>query len=50
MVLAQPWAPGWRAEVDGQQTNLVRTDVAGMGVVTPPGRHQVRLTYHPWSW
>jgi hypothetical protein len=50
VILAQPWAPGWRGEVDNQQVNLVRTDIAGMGVVVPGGRHHLRLTYHPWRW
>jgi hypothetical protein len=50
VVLAQPWAPGWRGEVDERRVDLVRTDIAGLGVVAPAGRHHVRLTYHPWKW
>jgi len=50
VVLAQPWAPGWRGEVNDRRVDLVRTDIAGMGVVVPAGRHHLRLTYHPWRW
>ncbi len=50
VILAQPWAPGWRGEVDDRRVDLVRTDIAGMGVVVPAGRHHLRLTYHPWKW
>jgi hypothetical protein len=50
MVVAQPWAPGWRATVDGEEVPLVRTNIAGLGVVAPSGRHQVEFSYHPWSW
>jgi len=50
VVLAQPWAPGWRGEVDDRRVDLVRTDIAGMGVVVPAGTHRVRLAYHPWRW
>lgn len=50
VVLAQPWAPGWRGEVDDRRVDLVRTDIAGMGVVVPAGRHHLRLSYHPWKW
>jgi len=50
VVLAQPWAPGWRGEVDDRRVDLVRTDIAGMGVIVPAGRRHVRLTYHPWKW
>ncbi|MEJ2190543.1 MAG: hypothetical protein P8Y93_14285, partial [Acidobacteriota bacterium] len=50
LVLAQPWAPGWRAAVDGVPTRPVLTNIAGLGVPIPPGRHAVELDYQPWGW
>jgi len=50
LVLAQPWAPGWRARVDGAPAPLVRTNVAGLGVIVPAGRHTVELDYRPRRW
>jgi hypothetical protein len=50
LILAQPWAPGWRARIDGAPAPVVRTNVAGLGVVAPAGRHAVELDYHPWRW
>ncbi len=50
LILAQPWAPGWRARVDGAPAPVVRTNVAGLGVVAPAGRHTIELDYHPWRW
>jgi hypothetical protein len=50
VVVAQPWAPGWQATVDGEGIPLVRTNIAGIGAVAPVGRHTVVLTYHAWSW
>ena len=50
VVVAQPWAPGWRAKVDGEPVPLVRTNIAGLGVVTPAGRHSVAFEYRPWLW
>ena len=50
LVLAQPWAPGWRARVDGALAPVVRTNVAGLGVIAPAGRHAVELDYRPWRW
>jgi hypothetical protein len=50
VVVAQPWAPGWRATVDGERVPLVRTNIAGLGVVKPAGRHPVAFEYRPWSW
>ena len=50
LVVARPWAPGWKATVDHQATALVRANLAGIGTVVPPGRHQVTLHYNPWAW
>jgi hypothetical protein len=50
LILAQPWAPGWRARVDGAPAPVVRTNVAGLGVVVRAGRHVVELDYRPWRW
>lgn len=50
LVVAQPWAPGWRATVDSNPVEVVLTNVAGLGVVAPEGRHTVELSYHPWAW
>jgi hypothetical protein len=50
LVVAQPWAPGWAAAVDGEGAPIVRTNIAGLGVVVPAGRHEVDLHYRPWRW
>jgi hypothetical protein len=50
VVVAQPWAPGWRATVDGEEVPLVRTNIAGLGAVAPAGRHSVEFSYRPWTW
>jgi hypothetical protein len=48
LVVARPWAPGWRVEVDGAKTELVRANLAGMGAAVPAGKHEVVLEYDPW--
>jgi hypothetical protein len=50
LVVAQSWAPGWIATIDGAESPVVLANVAGLGVVVPPGRHTVELEYHPWRW
>jgi uncharacterized membrane protein YfhO len=50
VVAARPWAPGWRALVDGRPALLVRANLAGLGVVVPAGEHGVELDYNPWRW
>jgi hypothetical protein len=50
LVVADAWAPGWRATVDGQAAPLLR--VAGLfrGVALAPGEHTVELRYRPPGW
>jgi hypothetical protein len=50
VVVAQPWAPGWTATVDGEPAPLVLTNIAGLGVVAPAGRNPVAFEYRPWWW
>jgi hypothetical protein len=45
LVLADLFAPGWSAEVDGQPARMVRANLVARGVPLDPGRHQVRFTY-----
>ena len=46
-VLADAWAPGWTATVDGAARPVERVDLALRGVVVPPGAHDVVLSYTP---
>lgn len=41
----QTWHPGWRATIDGATARIVRTDLSLSGLVVPPGRHRVELTF-----
>lgn len=50
VVVARPWAPGWRALVDGRSVPVVKANLAGLGGVSPAGVHTVELRYQPWSW
>jgi hypothetical protein len=50
VIVAQPWALGWRATVDDEPAPIVRTNIAGLGAVSPRGRHAVRFEYRPWLW
>ena len=45
LVLADPWYPQWRVEVDGRPGDLLRVDHAFRGVRVPAGSHQVVFTY-----
>ncbi|NOZ78049.1 MAG: YfhO family protein, partial [Acidobacteria bacterium] len=45
-LVARPWAPGWEASVDDRRASLLRADLAALGVIIPPGKHQVEVSYH----
>jgi uncharacterized membrane protein YfhO len=37
--------PGWRARVDGQETEVLRADYCFRAILVPEGRHRVEWTY-----
>ena len=45
VVIAQTYYHNWRAEVDGQPTQLLRANVAFQAVQIPAGVHKIRLVY-----
>lgn len=45
LCLAIPYSKGWRAHVDGKETELLRANVQYMAVALEPGNHDIRLTY-----
>ena len=49
LVLTDNWAPGWRANVDGEETPVYRTDFTFRGVPVPAGDHKVFMYYWPDS-
>jgi uncharacterized membrane protein YfhO len=49
LVLHAPYYPGWIATIDGKRVPMLRADVLFRGVEVPPGRHQVRFDYRPFS-
>jgi hypothetical protein len=49
VVLADLWYPGWKATVDGKETEILRVNTTLKGVVLGAGQHEVKLVYWPWS-
>ena len=50
LFVAESYYPGWKATVDGQETEIFRADFAFKGVFVPPGEHVVEFTYDPFSY
>ena len=47
LVVSQTFYPGWRALVDGRDTEVLRADYTFTGVRLQPGRHDVSLVFRP---
>ncbi len=49
LLLADPWYPGWQAQVDGRPAALAGPVGAPIQVAVPGGRHSVVIRYRPRS-
>ena len=47
LIVAEQWHPGWRATVDGVETEIVRADDALRAIRVPGGDSLVRMSYRP---
>jgi hypothetical protein len=47
VILNDIWHPWWRAEVDGQETQILKANVLFRAVAVPAGRHTVRFEFKP---
>jgi hypothetical protein len=47
VVIADTFAPGWAASVDGRPAPIVRADFAFRGVAVDAGAHRIELRYRP---
>lgn len=48
-ILADTFASGWRATLDGKSVPILRVNGLFRGVATPAGDHEIVFTYRPWS-
>ena len=47
--LGDTYYSGWKAELDGKETPVLRADYLLKVVVVSPGRHRIRFFYRPNS-
>lgn len=47
LILADTWYPGWRAFVDGKETEIYRANYVQRAVYLGPGEHVVEFVYFP---
>ena len=47
--IGNTYLPGWKAYVDGNETDVYKTNHGYLGIVVPKGSHKVRIEYAPTS-
>ena len=48
LVLSEIWYPaGWQATIDGEQTEIFKTNFVLRGVQVPAGQHGITFTFEP---
>lgn len=50
LVLTDQYYPGWKAFVDGKETEIFPTDFIFRSIYLKKGQHQIRFTYDPLSY
>jgi hypothetical protein len=49
LALSEVYYPGWKARIDGVESQIYRTNFTLRGLVVPPGEHKVEFVYSPAS-
>ncbi len=49
LFVSDTFFPGWKAYIDGKETEILQADYAFRGVVVPEGKHVVKFIYRPDS-
>ncbi len=49
LMLSETYYPGWRAYVDGDQTDIYRTDYSLRSLCVPAGSHRIEVRFQPES-
>jgi hypothetical protein len=47
LVVNESYYPGWKASTDSHDAKLIRVNGDFLGVVAPPGRHEICLEFQP---
>ena len=50
LVFTDNYYPGWRAYIDGAQTEIFCVNGIFKGIMIPSGEHKVKFVFHPMSY
>ena len=48
LVLSDAYYPGWKAEINGDDTEIIRVNHAFRGVIVPKGKNMIVFSYQPY--
>jgi len=43
------YSSGWKAWIDGRETEVFKVNLISKGIIIPPGKHEVVLKYYPFT-
>ena len=49
LIFTQNYLPGWRASIDGEETEIYKVNSVFPGIFVPAGNHAVEFVYDYWS-
>ena len=49
IVIADSFYPGWKAKIDGVNTQIFPANINSRGIITPTGEHKISLSFQPKS-
>ncbi|PIE31523.1 hypothetical protein CSA56_17990, partial [candidate division KSB3 bacterium] len=47
LVLSEKFYPGWKAYIDGQETEIYKANYTVQAIAVPQGRHEIEFRFHP---
>ena len=47
VVLSDSYYPGWKAYIDGQETEILPANINSRAVIVPAGNHKIEYVYTP---
>ena len=46
LVLTDNYYPGWNATIDGNKSDILKTDYTFRGLIVPSGKHIIEFTFN----
>ena len=47
VVISDSFYPGWKAKIDGQDTEILAANINSRAITSPKGNHTIEMTFQP---